>query len=803
VKVINNLIPTNSFAPINRLTRTCAHTCGAILILALLSSVLSFAAFAGSSQQFHLDIPTINEDIEVDGDFNEPAWQHATEVMLRYETSPGENTAAPVITTAKVYASNTSLYFAFTAHDPNPDNIRANLRDRDKSWGDDMVGIKLDTFNNARLAYQFFINPYGAQSDSIENELTGQESDAWDGIWYSKGKLTKNGFQVEVQLPLRLFNFDDSNPIQTWGIELIRFYPRNETHRLSTHKIDRNVSCQLCQLGIASGLADATQGKDLQLTPSIVANQSQQRDVAQAQPWSDESNVDVGLDLRWGITPTTLLNATINPDFSQVEADAGQLDVNNTFALFFPEKRAFFLDNKDYFDTQLDLLHTRNISSPDYGVKLTSKTDNHTVAILAANDTQTQFLVPGNLSSDVAILDQQSHNMAARYRFDPSREFSIGGLVTLKQADDYHNYVASVDIKYQPTKQDTFTAQFAHSQTAYPDDLFTKFCNTDDCLQQSEQCEFGDCNINERVLRTHKDDNFNDSMYAISYQHERRNWYASTHYESTGDNFRADLGFIDKIDVAKFVAGGGYIWYPDNHFFSKINLGGDWDITHNQNNERLEQEAEMYIEFDGGLQSFIATGIVQRQRVGRRHNPSIIDIEGNTSEFNETLGWFYTNFTPIGSLKLELDVNYGDDIDFANDRPATITMLNPGIEWKLTESLVLDISHRYQTLDVDDGRLFTANLTDMRLNWQLTLNSFIRLSSVYTRIERDPDLYRYQRPNTLYQDIGNELLYGYKLNPQSVFYLGYSDAFIANDDINSLTQDEKTYFMKLSYAWLL
>jgi hypothetical protein len=130
-------------------------------------------------------------------------------------------------------------------------------------------------------------------------------------------------------------------------------------------------------------------------------------------------------------------------------------------------------------------------------------------------------------------------------------------------------------------------------------------------------------------------------------------------------------------------------------------------------------------------------------------------------------------------------------------------MLNPGIEWKLTESLVLDISHRYQTLDVDDGRLFTANLTDMRLNWQLTLNSFIRLSSVYTRIERDPDLYRYQRPNTLYQDIGNELLYGYKLNPQSVFYLGYSDAFIANDDINSLTQDEKTYFMKLSYAWLL
>ncbi|MBB1439317.1 carbohydrate binding family 9 domain-containing protein [Shewanella sp. SG41-4] len=785
----------------NRLTRTFSYVLTFALVL--LSSLLSFAAFAGSSQQFHLDIPTINEDIEVDGDFNEPAWQNATEVILRYETSPGENTAAPVTTTAKVYASNTSLYFAFTAHDPNPENIRANLRDRDKSWGDDMVGIKLDTFNNARLAYQFFINPYGAQSDSIENELTGQESDAWDGIWYSKGKLTKNGFQVEVQLPLRLFNFDDSNPIQNWGIELIRFYPRNEFHRLSTHQIDRNVSCQLCQLGIASGLAGATQGKDLQLTPSIVANKSQQRDATQTQPWSDDSNVDVGLDLRWGITPTTLLNATLNPDFSQVEADAGQLDVNNTFALFFPEKRAFFLDNKDYFDTQLDLLHTRNISSPDYGLKLTSKTDDHTFAILAANDVQTQFLVPGNLSSDIAVLDQQSQNMATRYRFDASKQLSIGGLVTLKQADDYHNYVASADIKYQPTQQDTFTAQYAHSQTAYPEDLFKQFCGSNDCSPSNSNCDNRNCAINERVLRTNKEGDFNDAMFSLTYEHERRNWYTTTHYESIGKDFRADLGFIDKIDVTKFVAGGGYIWYPENNFLNKITLGGDWDITHSQDNERLEQETEMFIELEGGLQSYIATGIVQRERVGRRHDPSLINIDGNSTMFDQTMGWFYTNFTPISSVKLELDMFLGDDIDFANNRPATVNMINPGIEWKLTESLVLDISYRYQTLDVDHGRLFTANLSDVRLNWQLSLNSFIRLSSVYTRIERDPDLYVYQRPDRLYQDMGNELLYGYKLNPQSVFYLGYSDAFIANDDIDSLTQDEKTYFMKISYAWLL
>ena len=771
--------------------------------LLFIASISTFNIFAGSSEQFQVTIPTLSSEIEIDGEFSEPQWQHASEVELKFETSPGENIAAPVRTTAKVFASETSLFIAFTAYDPQPKNIRANLRDRDNSWGDDMVGIKLDTFNNARLAYQFFINPYGVQSDSIENELTGLESDAWDGIWYSKGKITATGYQVEVQLPLRLFNFDDSHTVQNWGIEFIRFYPRNQSRRFSTHKIDRNVSCQLCQLGVMQGLEGAKQGKDIQITPSFVANQSNQRPLSPKGPWEDETNTEVGLDLRWGMTPTTLLNATINPDFSQVESDAGQLDVNNTFALFFPEKRAFFLDNKDYFDSQMELLHTRNISSPDYGVKITSKTDDHTVGVLATNDIQTQFLVPGNLSSDIATLAQESHNVAARYRFDPSKQFSIGAVMTLKKADDYHNYVYSTDLKYQPSQQDTFTAQYAYSDTQYPNDLFNQFCNGDDCAIAPIECDLSSCDYNERVLRTNKSDAFSDNMFKFTYKHDRRNWFASSQYESIGDDFRADLGFIEKIDAAKFVAGGGYRWYPTDQFFSKITVAGDWDITHTQQDEKLEQETEIYIELEGGYQSYIASGIAQRERVGRRHNPSNINIQNNTQMFDETMGWFYTNFVPMKALRLELDVNYGDNIDFVNDRLGTLTMLNPGIEWKVTESIVLNLSHRYQTLDVDDGRLFTANLSDLRLNWQITLNSFIRLSSVYTDIECDPSLYIYQQPKAKYQDLGNEILYGYKLNPQSVFYLGYSDAFKANDDIDNLTQNEKTYFMKVSYAWLL
>ncbi|WP_028765415.1 carbohydrate binding family 9 domain-containing protein [Shewanella colwelliana] len=773
---------------------------------ALCCLTLSTAALSGSAEQFQLVIPTLDTPAIIDGNLDDAVWQQAATTQLTFETNPGENTPAPVKTEAKVFATKTSLFVAFYAFDPDSsetsDKVRANLADRDGVWGDDLVGVKLDTFNDARLAYQFFINPYGVQMDSIENELTGQESDAWDGIWYSAGRKTAKGYQVEIELPLRMLNFDSQQDIQTWGIELVRFYPRNQQHRLSTHSIDRNNSCQLCQMGVATGLNEAQSGNDLQLTPALVLNRSGSRDINPVGDWNNDNSIEPGLDIRWGITPSTLLNATINPDFSQVEADAGQLDINSTFALFFPEKRAFFLDNKDYFDSQMSLVHTRNIVSPDYGLKLTSKVGNHTLGFMATNDTHTNFLVPGNLSSDIATLDSTSYNLVGRYRADLSDALSVGTIVTAKTSDDYHNYVASSDVKYQPSEQDTLTAQYAYSDTLYPDTLYRSFCSSDDC-EPRLNCDLGNCGINERVLRTQIDDNINDSYYKIKYEHKRRNWYAFGQYESVGDDFRADLGFIDKVDMTKTVIGGGYNWYPNSNLLSFVSLRGDWDITHNQAGELLEREAEAKIEMEGAMQSYTAFGYVQRDRVGRRHNGASLAIDDNTQLFNEKMGWFYSNITPVSALKLELDINYGDAIDFANDRLGTELMLNPGLVWKMTDSMSLDVSHIYRSLDIQGRELFSANLTDIRLNWYMTINQFIRVSSIYTDIQRDPSMYLYTDPQAEYAQLGNEVLYGYKLNPQSVFYLGYSDGMRRNDEIDSLTRDEQTYFMKVSYAWLL
>lgn len=277
--------------------------------------------------------------ITVDGKLDEAQWQTASTFYVNNITWPYENQPSPVNTEVKVYENGETLFVAFIADDPQPEKIRAFFHDRDSAWNDDQVGIKIDTYNNAKLAYQFFINPLGVQTDSIENELTKQESLAWDGIWDSAGAITNKGYVVEVAIPLRILNFNDSATSKIMSMEFVRFYPRNERLRLSNMKINHANNCWLCQMPAYSGFAKAKQGKNLTVVPSLVANKTQTRrpTAQQNEAWQTEQELSPSLDIKWGITPDVTLNATLKPDFSQVEADDAQLRVNNSFSLYTPQ----------------------------------------------------------------------------------------------------------------------------------------------------------------------------------------------------------------------------------------------------------------------------------------------------------------------------------------------------------------------------------------------------------------------------------------------------------------------------------
>lgn len=739
-----------------------------------------------------LDIPNIAADIIVDGELDEEQWGQAKELELNYVTSPFENTRPPVTTKVKMFENGHTLFVAFIAQDPKVENINAFYRDRDGIWSDDLVGIKLDTFNDSRLAYQFFVNPLGIQADSIQNEMTGSESDSWDGIWQSAGKIVASGYQVEIAIPLRILNFEEGDKHKVWGAELVRFFPRTDRLRISNMPLDRNNSCALCQMGAISGFKKAKQGKNLALIPTLVLGKGQSREPEDSLIWEDSDNKELGLDLKWGITPEVSLQATLNPDFSQVEADVAQLSINDTFALFFDEKRTFFLENSDYFSSNFDLVYTRNVGAPDYGAKVTGRIDQHTFGVFVANDNATTFLVPGNLGSSIASFEEESTNVALRYRYDLSENLSLGLTSTLRDAQDYYNYVNGIDAKYQLTDKDTFRAQVLRSDTQYPIDLYKEFCD-DNCEQQQD--------YSETALRLNKNEAFSGKAYRLSYDHDERNWDFSLYRNSRGTGIRTDLGFGSLADRHQSVIGGGYNWFSENTWWNKIRLSGDWDISHNDNGELLEKEAEAYLSMNGQLQSYFEIGLLKRDRVGLRDDPSKLSIVNNSTLFTEKMLSFYFEMRPNSSWYLSTFSRFGDQIDFDNNRLGELLLLRPTINWNLGKSLQFKLRHTYQNLDVENQQLFTANLSDFRATYQFDQRQFLRLILVYSDIERNQQNYNFD-VDANSKGLGTQLLYSYKLNPLTKFFVGYSDSAYQDDVLTTLTKNQRSVFMKLSYAWL-
>jgi len=724
-------------------------------------------------------------DISVDGKMDEAVWQQATKMELAYENNPGEGILTDVKTEIYFFENGDAFNVAIKAYDPNPEEIRASLRDRDALWTDDNVGIIVDTFNDERSGYEFFVNPMGAQADMRMSDTNGwREDDSWDAIWDSAAQITDFGYVVEMSIPFNALRFPDSNGPLTWNIAGWRNYPRDVRKQMATYKSDRNIQCNLCQFDQLKGFETVEAGNNFQLTPTLTISRQDekpQRDIVLPNGDIDEDNtvpgewengdfdVEPGLDIRWGITQDMVLNATINPDFSQVEADAGQLDVNNTFSLFYPEKRPFFLDGASYFDTtRFNFVHTRNIAEPDYGVKLTGKTNEHSYGLMVANDNNTTFIMPDNQGSDLAELEEKSDIAIARYKVDVGERNNIGVLMTHRSAPDYNNTLASVDGSYWFSETDSIQYQVAHSESKNPDEIQEDF------------------EVSEKQA---------GNALSLGYSHETRDYKLRAGYNNISDGFRADLGFHGRVGYEKLVLGGRQTWYGEaDDSLTQWGYWGDWDKTYDQDGKMLEQEVEIHANLQGQKQFYTNFGIVHRER--------FYDDE----YFDETQLMAYARVTPIAGLKLEGFTRYGKQIDFTNTRLGDVFDFEPGVSWDVNEHLHFHVRHNYSHLDVEGGRLFTANQTDLRLGYQFDMRSILKFVVQYTDIERNLDLYTLDKddmPDERGRYFSTQLVYSYKINPQTLFYLGYSDGGYQDDNLDSIVRDQRTVFTKFSYAWQL
>ncbi len=378
------------------------------LVAAVATLIAGFAAadavtYSGRERSTHVVPPRIEASAVIDGMLDEPVWRQAAHLTGFSQYAPIDDRPAEVETDVAVWYSPTAIYFGIHAVAP-AGTVRATLADRDKLSTDDTVQIFLSTFNDGRQAYMFGVNPLGVQVDGtlVESGRTsgtgfsglqvGREQPDLtpDFVFQSKGRLTPDGFDVEIQIPFKSVRYA-SKPSQSWGVHVVR-QVQASGHEDSWAPARRDASSFLAQSGTLEQLTGLHSGLVLDLNPVVTAKVDGRPalDPSGASAWRyTGGRPDVGANVRAGVTSNLFLNGTVNPDFSQVEADAGQLSADPRTFVFYPEKRPFFLDGSEQFTTPNGLVYTRRIVAPLAAAKLTGKAAGASVAVLSAVDDAT------------------------------------------------------------------------------------------------------------------------------------------------------------------------------------------------------------------------------------------------------------------------------------------------------------------------------------------------------------------------------------------------------------------------------
>lgn len=708
-----------------------------------------------------MTITATDQKIIIDGSVDEAAWAGALKIEQFVEMHPGDNIEPPVKTEAWMTYDRENLYIAFRCADPDPGRIRAIYADRDSAGGDDLVAVLLDTFKDERKAFYFQVNPLGVQLDATFVDPVGNDY-SWDTIWASAGRITPTGYEVEMAIPFKSIRFPDK-PEQVWGLTLERYYPRDATHRITSHRNDRSLACWLCLEDTLEGLKEVRPGKNLELIPAVTALRTDSRpDTASPMEAGDEE-IEASLSGTWGITSNLTANATVNPDFSQVEADAFQLDVNRRFSLYYPEKRPFFMEGSNYFSTYFNTVYTRSISDPDWGLKFTGKEGKDSYGLLVSQDSQCNLLVPGVEGSYTVPWDESATATAARYQRDLWADSTLGAVATWRGAGDYSSWLAGADGRFRLGRQDEVQFQALTSSTRYPG-------------AEANPAFDGEAADGE--------------AYFLLYEHFTRSWTLDLIYQKRDEGFRADLGFEPQVGDEQFLAQGGRRWYGTaGDWYSMISIFGAANETRDSEGDLLNRGL--------GLFAYMAVPFramnfnLGYNRYDERYDG--VDYPGryraNFSFYTRPWKWLNVQFT--GADYRGVDYINGQDGE-GRDWRATLT-LRP---WRRLQG---GLTYQSSRMDVDSGWLYRAELYYATVNYFFTPRLFLRAILQRYDVEQNPDSYRFA-VSRVNKRLGSQMLLSYRLNPFTLAYLGYSDTGMENDWSDPTTMS-RTYFVKLSYAW--
>ncbi len=760
--------------------------------------------YSGTSAEIDVATPFVAEaNIDIDGRLDDDGWQRAALLTDFTQYEPLEGIGASQPTEVRVLVDADAIYFAIRALDDEPDQIRATLSERDSfTRTDDYVRIVLDTYSDQRRAYVFTVNPLGVQHDGLWNEGGGGGGnrfgppidDSPDFLWSSAGGLTDDGYQVEVRIPFKSVRFQESDE-QSWGLQLERNVQRTG-YSSSWAPITQNIANRLSQTGRLNGLRDLDMGLFMEVNPVVTGARNGAVNDAGIFTHDDPTG-EFGFNATYGLTSNLTLDATFNPDFSQVEADAGQIQVNERFSLFFPEQRPFFLEGTEVFGMPKQLVYTRTIENPIAGGKLTGKVGGLSLGYIGAVD-ETFTASSPNVYVNLV-----------RARADLAGSSSVGAVYTDRTiASSDFNRVVGADARLQFASRYTFTVMGAQS-----------FTDNSDLIERTDGRM-----MSARLERAGRTVSFN------------------AEFEDTQSDFDPGSGFFRRLGTAQAQAQLSYNWFGGRgallqSISPSIEVRGFWDHDRLWAGQGIEEGQVQLssrfgfkdnVTFFGNVQ--LKTFEYQPEQYGElfveESDGSLTPFRPDQDRFGSlpsvTAGMWVNKWQRVrGNVRL----TWSDSPIF--DRSAGVAVAdarslsgNASLNLYPTRALVAELGVNYSriTRSVDGAQHSEAIIPRVRAQYQFSRALFLRSIVEYgtqtslglvdpvagrplVRCATDCEV----RTGSEGHDFRIEGLIGYEPSPGTVFFLGYTrqmeDATAFGFENVQPTADG--LFVKLSYRFRL
>ncbi len=543
--------------------------------------ILAVGSLSAQGRGAELAIPRVESRPVIDGRLDDSLWQQAARLETWVQTEPADNGAPHGPTIAYLAYDRDYLYIAVRAQD-RPGTIRYRMHERDNVvfQAQDWIGLTLDPTNTRRRAYSMAVNPIGIQGDGLTIEGSGFED--WNGIFQTAGRVTGDEYTVEVAIPFKSLRYPKRRD-QRWGFSISRHYGRDGAVDYPWPR-NRDLACDLCQMVTLTAISDITSAAAIEFNPAVVGHLAADRASANDPLGPARTTSEFGANLKYGISSNLTLDGTWNPDFSQVEADAGQLEINNRFALFFPEKRPFFLEGTDIFLTRfpmpgqdasfqtppINLFHSRRVADPDGGLKLTGKAGRVSFGFLGAIDAARDYAIPGTIGGlEPEQLDpfagREVRAGVARVRVDVLSDGYVGGSLTTRRFGNGQGTVASFDTRARFGGNTTVRLLAARSVTDEPDVLGGLSRALSRRITDPTRFAAALDSVPDEARALDQERRAGTAIQA-SVDFDDRHWNLGLGVLDITPEFETHLGFTPRADFALLTGYASYTWQSTGFF---------------------------------------------------------------------------------------------------------------------------------------------------------------------------------------------------------------------------------------------